>query len=307
MNLIGQRITFPAADGYPLGGFLWRHAAEDRPRTFVLICSATSVRCRYYARFASYLFENGFNVATFDYRGIGESRPAYLRRLDADWADWGEQDIEGAIGYICKTHEPAQLHAVAHSIGGFALGLAPSAVRLSRILTLGSQFAYWRDYAPKHRMTMYFKWHVVMPLLTGLFGYFPAKQLGWMEDTPAGVASDWARMGPRFELSIRRRLQSPARTRPDELTARLARVTAPILSLAATDDPYATPKAVERLLQYYVASSSIHVPLEPAMTGRDAIGHFAYFHERFRETLWPVFLRWLSDGLSPTDTKNLPS
>jgi hypothetical protein len=31
-----------------------------------------------------------------------------------------------------------------------------------------------------------------MPLLTRVFGYFPGKRLGWLEDTPAGVVHDWS-------------------------------------------------------------------------------------------------------------------
>jgi predicted alpha/beta hydrolase len=53
----------------------------------VIINSATSVRCRYYSRFASFLFGEGFDVITYDYRGIGESRPVSLRGFDAGWID----------------------------------------------------------------------------------------------------------------------------------------------------------------------------------------------------------------------------
>ncbi|MFC5300599.1 hypothetical protein [Azospira restricta] len=48
-----QAITFPAADGYPLKGFRWQHANVDVARPVVVINAATSVRCRYYARFAA--------------------------------------------------------------------------------------------------------------------------------------------------------------------------------------------------------------------------------------------------------------
>ena len=42
----------PAADGYILGGFTWRHPRTDLERPVVIINAATSVRCRHYARFA---------------------------------------------------------------------------------------------------------------------------------------------------------------------------------------------------------------------------------------------------------------
>ena len=35
--------------------------------------------------------------------------------------------------------------------------------------------------------------------------------------------------------------------------------------------------------------------------GVDAIGHFAFFHSRFTDTLWPVALYWLQHGALPAD------
>ncbi|WWL43954.1 alpha/beta fold hydrolase [Pseudomonas parakoreensis] len=86
-----------AADGFMLGGFTWRHALPDAQRPVVIINAATSVRCRHYSRFADYLFANGFDVITYDYRGIGESRPATLRGLEASWTDWGALDFEAML------------------------------------------------------------------------------------------------------------------------------------------------------------------------------------------------------------------
>lgn len=294
MNIIGQPIAFSAADGQQLAGFLWLHRDSGQQRSAVLICSATSVQCRYYARFAHYLYENGFNVMTFDYRGIGASRPASLRGLQADWADWGEHDIEGAIRHLIDTAHPDELLCVAHSIGGFAFGLAPSSVRFSRIVTVGAQFAYWRDYAKDKRLGMFFKWHLVMPVLTRILGYFPAKRLRWMEDTPAGVALDWAGMGPAFETSLRQDAATTGKTRSSELKRRLSKVRASILALAAVDDPFATSAATQRLLSYYTGSQCTIQRLDPAAAGVASIGHFAYFHDRFRNTLWPLAVEWLN-------------
>ena len=50
-------ITIPAADGYPLAAFVWRgvDAPGSAPRPVVVINAATSVKSRYYFRFAQYL------------------------------------------------------------------------------------------------------------------------------------------------------------------------------------------------------------------------------------------------------------
>ncbi|WP_238878011.1 alpha/beta fold hydrolase [Achromobacter xylosoxidans] len=283
-----QRIALRAADGVALGGYAWRHAAPDPagPRPVVVINAATSVRCRYYARFAAYLHQHGFDVLTYDYRGIGESRPASLRGFQASWMDWGEKDFEAVLGYV-RSHFPGQpVDVVAHSIGGFVTGLAPSARGLRRIFTMGAQYAYWRDYAAGQRLRMLAKWHVVMPLLAACLGYFPGRRLGWLEDTPRGVVRDWSFMGPRFE----------GRGGPDQRVAAMAAVTAPILALSVTDDEFGTEAAVGRLLAYFTGSARTHLRLTPAALGLDGIGHFAFFHERFRDTLWPIALGWLSRG-----------
>ena len=48
-------------------------------RPVVIINPATSVHSRYYSHFANYLYANGFDVVTYDYRGIGNSRPNTMR------------------------------------------------------------------------------------------------------------------------------------------------------------------------------------------------------------------------------------
>lgn len=295
----GAPVRFHAADGYELGGFLWRMPVDDDERPVLVINPATSVRCRYYARFAGYMFQHGFDVLIYDYRGIGESRPARLNGFQADWADWGEQDLEGALTYVHETLPGRPVRVIGHSIGGFVIGLARSNHRIGRVLTVGSQFAHWRDYAARQRLPMFWKWHVVMPLLTRLFGYFPAKRLGWMEDTPAGVARDWSGMKPRFEETLRAGRFIDGQSEGEVLRQRFDNVHAPILAISFTDDPYGTIPAIHRLLSYFNGCERLHLHLAPSDLGHDSIGHFAFFHERFRDTLWPLALHWFRHGRIP--------
>lgn len=295
---VAQAVRFPARDGYSLGGFLWRarraRPSESVARPLVLITCATSVRCRYYARFAQFLFEHGYDVLTYDYRGIGESRPETLKGFDADWADWGEKDLEGALRYLFEMAPTAPIHVVAHSIGGFSLGLAPSNHLVKRVVMVGSQFAHYKDYAANQKWQMYWRWHVVMPLLTRLYGYFPAKKLGWMEDTPAGVALDWSRMGPAFEQSLRQYPPRKHKPTAEQLKQNMLRLTAPILAIATTDDPFATVAATKRLLSYYERADRHFLRIDPSTVDEKTIGHFAFFHDRYRTKLWPIALHWLS-------------
>src|SRR3546814_10982431 len=74
--------------------------------------------------------------------------------------------------------------------------------RCSAVLTVGAQYAYWRDYASSARLRHIIKWHIAMPALTAMLGYFPGSQLGWLEDLPAGVAYEWAFRRARVEHSF---------------------------------------------------------------------------------------------------------
>lgn len=290
-----------ASDGYSVGGLIWHRAEHGKIRKLVLIVPATSVCCTFYARFAEYLFSNGYDVATFDYRGIGFSQPRQLRGFHADWVDWGTKDIEAVLAHLRAAHPEADISIVAHSIGGFTLGLAPSAAKVRRIVTVAAQYAYWRDYHPDHRLAMLLRWHIAMPVMTALYGYFPGKRLGWLEDTPAGIVRDWTRMGPDFEKSLRKNSYIGVEREGDLLKARLARVTAPILAISFEDDPFGTRIAIERLLRYFTGSERLRRRISPADIGESAIGHFGFFQKRFGARLWPIALRFLNGENSPPE------
>ena len=293
-DALGKPFRQPAADGFILGGFAWRHAAADSTRPVVIINAATSVRCRHYSRFADYLFAHGFDVITYDYRGIGESRPASIKGLQASWTDWGALDFEAMLQRAQREFPGQPIDVVGHSFGGCAAGLGASGQLIRRLVTVGAQFAYWRDYAPAHRWRMFGKWHVVMPLLTKICGYFPGKRLGWLEDTPAGVVRDWSTPTARYE------------TRPSGRTINghlpFATVTANTLAISISDDPYGTIAAIERLLAYFTGSIRTHLRITPEDIGETEVGHFAFFRSAYQATLWPIALSWLQDGELPPDT-----
>jgi len=296
-------LTVQAADGYALRGFVWQHRTADALRPVVIINPATSVRCRYYTRFAGFLHRHGFDVVAYDYRGIGESRPRSLKGFDADWLDWGRLDFEAMLRYAATTFPGQPIQVVAHSVGGVLIGLAASNALVSRVFSMGAQFAYWRDYARQRRPRMLVKWHVVMPALTRLCGYFPGKRLGWLEDTPRGVVRDWTARHPRFEDTYRRGARVLSDAERQDLAERFAAVPGPTLALSVADDEFGTIAAVRRLLRYYRNSPTTHVHIAPASLGLKEIGHFAFFHSRFEHSLWRIPLEWLRSGRLPAEAR----
>lgn len=289
--MAAETVALGCRDGVALSGHVWRPSGGKRGGT-VIVNPATGVPARYYHRYAAFLAEAGFQVLTYDYRGIGASRPASLRGCGFRWRDWGEQDFDAALRHVEAQDWPGPVQVVGHSIGGFLPGLSPRAGGIGRMLTVGAQYAWWRDYAAAERARLFWKWHVAMPALTLAFGYFPGRRLGWLEDLPSGVALEW---------SFRRRRMETAHPEAERagVLDRFAAVSAPILAVGVSDDPLGTPPAIARTLAYYTGAARTQILLRPENLGLAAIGHFDLFHDRHRTGFWAETLRWLEGGANP--------
>ncbi|MDR3506989.1 MAG: alpha/beta fold hydrolase [Caulobacteraceae bacterium] len=284
-------VSIDCRDGVILGGRLWR-APHSTPLGMVVINPATGVLARYYHRYARFLTQAGFDVLTYDYRGIGLSRPRSLRGSGYRWRDWGQLDFDAAIRFARASRRCGKLLVVGHSVGGFLPGLAESGWMVDRMLTVGAQYAFWPDYAARRRAHLFLKWHLVMPAATLLFGYFPGRRFGWLEDLPAGVALEWSFKGARTEHSY------PRASRAAVLD-RFAAFGAPILAVTVSDDELGTPQAIRRALAYYRNARKTEVTLAPERLGFEAVGHFGLFHARHADGFWTDSLAWLRDGTNP--------
>lgn len=287
--MLKREIDIECSDGVVLKGDRWA-SARSFDQGNVVIAPATGVKAAYYHHYAGFLSAHGYEVITFDYRGIGLSRPACMKRCGWDWRQWGERDVEAVLALAMTSGLPVYL--VGHSIGGVLPGYSTSATAVRRMLTMGAQYAWWRDYAPGARARMFAKWHVVMPALTALVGHFPGRSLHWLEDLPDGVVYQWAR--GRAELESRLDAVEQA-----EIHARFARLEAPILAVGVTDDPFGTRSAISRAHAYYSGAELTKVMLAPADLSVGSVGHFDLFHARHAAGFWLDTLLWLRDGINP--------
>ena len=128
----GMPVEIPCRDGVRLGGWLWPAVGRSLGR--VIINPATGVAARYYHRYARFLARHGYNVLTYDYRGIGASRPGHLAGCGYRWRDWGELDFDAAVRFMHGQEAQGPLNVVGHSVGGFLIGLADSATLVDRVL-----------------------------------------------------------------------------------------------------------------------------------------------------------------------------
>ncbi|MDO6962367.1 alpha/beta hydrolase family protein [Rhizobium alvei] len=286
-----RAVEIMCDDGVRLGGHLWKQSGGTDEGAVIINC-ATGVLSRFYHAYARFLAEHGYTVLTYDYRGIGLSRPDRLRGSGFRWRDWGERDFAAVVDHMRKARPDLPLLVVGHSIGGFLPGYAANAASINRILTVGAQFAYWPDYHVAKRKGLFLKWHLVMPALSLALGYFPGRRLGWLEDLPRGVALEWAFRG----RAIEQHLQQQER---DRLRAHFASVDAPILAITVSDDEFATEPAVRRALSYYRGSERTSVMLEPGDLGLETVGHFDLFRARHAAGFWLDTLLWLREGINP--------
>ena len=293
-NAEDEKIT--AADGFALGARLWTPAGSSTPATVALINAGAGISAVYYDRFAAFLAQAGCPTIVYDYRGIGRSRPRSLRGFEASVEQWGSKDCAAVLDWVASRYPGAQRVVIGHSVGGFLTGFAQNGHLIDRMLLVSAHTGYWRDYAWRARFGMYLLWHVLMPAVTRVVGYFPGRRLHLLEDLPAGAALQWAsRRMPNFWWNLRLPDGSPDAVLIETLIARFHAVRARTLALRFSDDPFATEAATDRILGLYANCTAKRVEIGPADVGGQAIGHFGFFRSRFRATLWGRVVDWLLD------------
>lgn len=291
---IDTSLRLPALDGFELAATLYEPGDPSRDRgDAVLINSATAVRRGHYDAYARYLAGEGLTVLTYDYRGIGGSRPRSLRGFRAHMREWGERDLPGILEWIAGHLRPKRLFAVGHSVGGQIVGLAENNWRIHGLVCVASQSGWWGHWPKPDRWRIALNWFVLIPLTSRLYGYLPGR-FGTKEDLPDGVAREWARWGRRPQY-----LMEPGRREG------FARVRCPLLAYSLADDPYAPRPAVEALLDLYTEADIHHRHVTPKDIGVDEVAHFGFFRERFRDTLWKDTAAWLASPPQPLQYLNL--
>jgi predicted alpha/beta hydrolase len=287
-------ITFPAADGYLLGASLF--LPRGAKRNAVLINSATAVPRKIYRGFAGYLARRGCAVLTYDYRGTGGSRqkalvgynqPRSLVGFKTSMADWAALDVTAAVAWMRERYRGLPLGYVGHSFGGQALGLLANNTEVARALLIAAQAGYWKLMASPERYRVYVMLNFVGHPLTRLLGYAP----GWSglgEDLPKGVFEQWVKwvMSPRylFDDTTLGALQN------------FPKYKGTMRALCMSDDPWATPPAVELLCSGFTSIKPEILTITPADVAATKIGHLGFFRPEFRDTLWRGAAEWLQAG-----------
>lgn len=270
-----RNVAIACPDGYTLAGTVFESRSAELP--VVLIAPATAVPCRFYFDYAAFLCAHGFTTLTWDWRGIGGSRPQSLRGFGATMSDWATLDLPAAVDWATSSYG-RQVIGVGHSFGGQAFGLADRAGCFDRLFLVAAQSGYWGHWPPP-RNYLFRAGLALMDATTRLVGYLPARRFGFGEDLPKHVALEWF---------------SWCRS-PDYLgDYRGHRAFAvPIHSLGFTDDGLAPPAARRWLFDRYGGEEKTFETVDPAEHGVPGIGHLFYFREKCAGALWSAMLDWL--------------
>jgi len=286
---VAEKLVVRTADGYPLAATLWLSGSANPPPRYVVVNAGAGIPARYYDRFAAWLADRGVPTLTYDYRGIAASAPPSLKGFEASVEDWGSKDCAAVLDSLSRRFPHSRAAVLGHSIGGFVTGLMPGGERVERLALVGTHTGYWRDYARRVRLPMFFTWHLAMPLVVRTLGYVPARRFGLPVDLPAGVARDWsARRRPEPWWNLRRPDGSPDRERIDGVIARFDAFRADALVVSLADDPFATREATARVATLFRNCRIQERRIDPERMGLPRVGHFGFFRSRMRESLWPV-------------------
>ena len=272
LNLDSNDGTALAARLYPCTGV---------PKGAVLIGGAMGVKQDYYAPFAEWLAAQGFAVMTFDYRGMGDSRPSAqatsLRGFDADLFSWA-RDYDSAIDALRERAPGVPLYLVGHSLGAQLPGLLRNRANIAGLLSIAAGSGYWRDNAPRLKRTVLYFWHALVPVATGLFGYFPGKRLRKVGDLPRGVILQWRRwcLDPRYHVGAE----------GTAVREQFEQVRFPVVALSITDDELMTERGTHVLVDCYANAPRRVERIAPADVKVNRIGHFGFFRDQFQSSLW---------------------
>ncbi|WP_109299207.1 alpha/beta fold hydrolase [Aquimarina sp. AU474] len=277
-------INIRTKDGYLLSANMYLASASIPKNKVLIINSATAVSKTLYHHYATLMSKKGYNVITYDYRGIADSRPKRLRGFKTTFLEWGQHDFSAIIDYAKITFVDDKIIVLGHSIGGTIIGMTEKNKDISGIITIGAQTAYYKDWSKKHKTKIYIIWHMILPMITTVVGYFPGKRLRMLEDVPKGVIKQWH--SRRHHENMKTQLETKG------VQFFYHTCTAKLLTLGIEDDPIGTEIAIKRIHDFFEQSDKKLEMIKLADVPTQKIGHFGFFSRKFKDTLWVKTLDW---------------
>lgn len=295
-----EKLQIVCKDGYKLGATLF---LPKNPLTAVIqINSASATPQGFYKNFAEYLSsKDSYAVLTFDYRGIGKSKPINgLKDFEVEYIHWATKDTAAVTDYLSERFVGLPLFYFGHSFGGQTIGLIPNLKKVSGLVTVGTSSGYVKNMKKLYRAKSFLFFEVVRPTSNAIFGYSRLKSIGIMEDLPKNLINSW-----RNWCNVPDYFFDPKHYSEIAEISNFKNFEVPIDVLIASDDEICTPKNVENFWKHVASTKTITVQyIDPSEYGKKEIGHFGFFRKIFNKTLWPIGLDKLQKQITNEKSRN---
>jgi predicted alpha/beta hydrolase len=278
-------LTIAAADGFGLAASLYR-CRRPRPLGTLVVAAAVGNVRQNYADYAGAMADRGWDVLTFDYRGMGGSRAPAEAEATFTMVDWGEKDLAGVLAWARGELNPRRLVLVGHSIGGQVAAFAANHAELDALVGVAAQRGYWRYWTGLKKYVVYLFFGVYIPLCVKKRGHLPLNWTG-LENLPGAAAGEWGGWGVTPEYRDRDGIS---------LEPRFEQFRSPILAMSFSDDWALAPKrAVDVLFaDHYVNAPVTRWHLRPEALGVKELGHSGFFRPGVcPESLWDWTTQWI--------------
>lgn len=274
-----EKLIISTKDQYQLSAHIFK--PEKSNEKIILINSATGVKQQVYFSFAQFFAEQGFTVVTYDYRGIGLSKPEKMRNFKASMRTWGSKDFKRLTEFILENFPNYQKFCLGHSVGALIIGMNENSKVFEKFIFVATQNAFIGNLKWKTKLEAFFGFGFAQPFFTELFGYFPAHWFGLGESLPKNCAYDWR------TLILNRKSTGKLLLKTNDYSKELNQK---VLVLYAEDDVWLTDKGVKSLLNdVYPNLKPDYRFLQTSESEKGEIGHVNFFRS-YNKKLWNIIL-----------------
>ncbi|WP_313502033.1 alpha/beta hydrolase family protein [Kaistella carnis] len=273
-----KELILKTPDHFPLSVKIFE--PEISNGKLLLINSATGVKQQIYFSFAKYLAEKGFTVITYDYRGIGESKPKKMNGFKASMRIWGTVDFKTVTNFIKKEYAGFDKFCLGHSVGALILGMNADSQIFKKFIFVATQDAYLGNLNFKVAVAGLLGFGIALPIMTHFLGYFPANRFGLGESLPKGVAFDWQTL-----ILNKKSTKRLYETNEADFSKNLYQ---PTFIIHAEDDSWVTQKGMRNLMKTtYPHLKTTYREVKISESDKSEIGHVNFFRS-FNRSLWKI-------------------
>lgn len=275
-----KELVLQTPDQFPISVKIFE--PEIPNRKLLVINSATGVRQQVYFSFAKYLAEQGFTVITYDYRGIGESKPRKMKGFEASMRIWGTNDFKTVTTFIKENYPDYTKFCLGHSVGALILGMNEDSVIFKKFIFVASQDAYIGHLSWHVAVTAALGFGIAVPVTVILKGYFPAHRFGLGESLPKGSAYDWRTLILN-KKSTSRLYEKIEKDHSKDLNQEA-------FIIHAEDDSWVTMKGMESLMNNsYPNMKKNYREIKVSESPKKQVGHINFFRS-YNRSLWKIIL-----------------